>query len=209
MFAVVCAAVLAAEAVVAVVHTRSVPDPGLVIADDALIQFCWGAPTPTDWAAQSTGGLTYGLDVVELSGDGPVRVDSVTIEDPAGGMTLLRAAFVPGAEVADGLPGPAGLRTTNPVLAGLARTAPTTLTPTPLPASEDASIWHPRDWQLAVTVSAPVDVTEAGTPGFTITYERDGRLTRLTTKEPVRAANTPHGCSEGAVTAGPTERPQV
>jgi hypothetical protein len=155
---------------------------------------CFQSPKVSDWAEQAAHGLSYGVDVLELSSDlAQVTVTAVEPIDPTGGIKLDKVAFVPNAEVDIGAPGNKPIHTTTRSLASMARFLPATLTVTAPPADEKGP-YHPKAWQLTVTVHAPVNSRRARVNGFLITYKSGSETRHLTTTDKLTLASRKATC---------------
>jgi hypothetical protein len=177
----------------AVQRARTATSGTLGLASDGY-DVCFHSPKPADWAEQAAHGLSYGIDVLALSSDlAQVTVTAVEPIDPTGGIKLDKVAFVPNAEVDIGAPGNKPIHTTTRSLASMARFLPATLTVTAPPADEKGP-YHPKAWQLTVTVHAPVNSRRARVSGFLITYKSGSETRHLTTTDNLTLASPKATC---------------
>jgi hypothetical protein len=185
---IVLVAVVALAATATLVVHRHRQTTTLVAAGEDFT-FCWQPPTPADWTAMARDGLEFGLDYVELAPrTGRVTVTAAELNDPTGGIHLVKVVLAPSANFDIGNLGERwGVESfTTPYLRGL----PAVVEPIAKPAGAP-SVYKGFSWQLGVLIIVPATSTEASTSGVTLHYESGGHRRTYRTKDQIRLVDDP------------------
>lgn len=178
---------LAAATATAVVHRHRQTTTLVASSDD--FTFCWQPPTPADWTAMTHAGIEFGLDYIELAPNtGRVRVTAAELNDPTGGIRLVKAVLAPSANFNIGNPGEHwGVES---YIAPFLRALPAVIEPIAKPGAA-APVYKGFRWQLGVLVTAPTTSTKASISGLTLHYESNGHQNTYRTKDRIRLINDP------------------
>jgi hypothetical protein len=182
----VAVAALAATATV-VVH-RHRQNTTLVAGGD-VYTFCWQSSTPAERTAVARDGMEFGLDYLELvPRTGRVTVTAAELNDPTGGIRLLKVALAPSANFNVAHQGEQWQLESyaRPYLRGL----PAVVEPIARPAGAP-SVYKDYRWQLGALVTVPASSTGASASGLTLHYESGGHRHTYRTKDRIRLVNDP------------------
>jgi hypothetical protein len=138
-------------------------------------------------------GVVYGLDYFFVSSDSAhVFVTPAELIKPTGGLTLVRAGFVPGGGVGSGSSGGKGFEGPAAV-AGLSGTIPTELNHIPTPKGAQLP-FSGSTWELAAIFKVPPDSTSASMAGIKLTYRSGLKIHTLRAVDTVQLGMTPGYC---------------